>query len=100
VGRELTTEEANEIQVMGERLQEMAREVDATVISVHGPNHPGKENTVYSNVHANWHPESVKDTASEGGGYTVWATWDSGMPKATYIHAEYPCDASDSDDVK
>ena len=87
MGRELTTDETAEIQAMGERLQEIAADVDAKVISVHGPAHRGKKNRVYANVHTRWHPDNVEDTHEDGGGYSVWATWTAG--NVCYIHGEY-----------
>ena len=88
MGRELTDEEMDEIVVMGERLTELAREVDADVISVHGPNCPSTpDRKPYCNVHANWHPEHVEDRPNEQ--YRAWAAWDhDGEQDFRYIHGE------------
>jgi len=86
MGRELTKDEMAEIKAMGERLCELAREVDANVVQVNGMVYTHSSARPHVNIHTNWHPEHIEDKPSRG--WRGWAAWDGDDDgRFRYLHA-------------
>ena len=86
MGRELTKDEMAELLEMGERLCELAREVDASSIAVNAMVYSHSSARPHVNIHTNWHPEHIKDEPTAD--YRVWADWDGDDDgRFRYLHA-------------
>jgi len=84
--RELNEAEMAELMAMGERLCELAREVDASSIAVNGMVYSHSPARPHVNIHTNWHPEHIEDKPSRG--WRVWAAWDGDDDgRFRYLHA-------------